>query len=154
MSQVTLPVRISLPRLFLLAYARGFPHGIARDVLRDLARFTFQVPLEQCTDRMLEQLAESVEMMTYDPKRDKGSGKCGTGILPVSSSRSTSAQRDRVRTLASQLGWSVSTMQRFLQHDLGVESVSDLTHDQAVKAIGLLEATCRDRSRRLAAGNR
>lgn len=125
---------MTLAQLYSLAYERGFPHSAAKDIIHEMARVDFRVPVSRLTDGMRDRIALSIQGMRYRPDRDRKASRTPERTI-------TDRHRDEIRTLASLLGWTTSTLDRFLLRSVGAVGIHGLsTADQADQVIQMMRA--------------
>lgn len=125
---------MTLAQLYTLAYARGFPHAVARDVIRGLAE-DLRAKVDRLTEGQAERILMSLRGMAYDSARDPKAQR------PEREREVTDGHRDQIRTLASLLGWTTGTLDRFLLRSVRVIGLRGLvTADQAEQVLQMLRA--------------
>lgn len=120
---------MTLAQVYCQAYARGFPHAAARDLVAELADAMFRLPTSRLTPVMLERLAEAVRDHEYHPRRDRT--RAAAGRAAGCSER----QRDQIRMQCCRMEWGTGMLARFLQRTFGVDKLRALTHDQAEECL-------------------
>jgi hypothetical protein len=143
---------MSLSQLYCQAFNRGFPWHAAKAVIRDLAESMFSVRVDRLTDRMMTQIAECLEGMEYDARRDPSAASRESQAASLCSEH----QRDQIRTQASCMGWTTSLLRRFLAQHCWPEELHKLTHDQAAECLTRMKArrtTETQRTRRMQCTN-
>ena len=146
--------------LHKLAIARGFPRAECHDILHDMAVFAFGVnSMTDLDDRQRAHLADCIRMHNGRPSQPRASARAdrppsqSRGVQPARRSRRgqpardgvtrmiTPAQRDLINTLCSEMGWSRSLLNRYLDTHFGKRSLFEVaTSAEAMRVIQMLKS--------------
>ena len=130
---------------------KRFPRGEVHSILHDAAEVAFGVgSLKQCDQAQLAHLMSSVCAHPYRPRksgRPRRGRPARDGVVKLATPR----QRDFINTLASELAWSQSILDRWLKRFFNADNVGKLaTSADAHRAINWLKSIKTDKQSRAA----